>query len=206
MKGLSKLCRHTHTTVNCYFSQLCRHQDYWTWHKLIIFLEGKRDASQKDEPQSARASLSWSTKGQVVQSHLQRSVQCIATVWRCLKGSTENKHLLAACTEPLLSIHQAKHTQGKEEMQRLKERMMGGKQQKGALVHATRHLLPLPAKWNTPAPTDQVLLLLLSLCFAVCPHSAFEAVHQDLQHRRFAFFTRIKNYLEARRRKSWGMS
>lgn len=83
-------------SVMCYFSQLCRHQDYWTQHKLITFLEGKRDASQKDEPPSARVTLSWSIKEQAVQSHLQRRLQCTATVWRCLEWSTENISLQSA--------------------------------------------------------------------------------------------------------------
>lgn len=73
------------------------------------------------------------------------------------------EHLPAACTEPLLCIHQARHTQGKEEMQRLEERMVGGREQKGAVVNATRHLLPLPAEWSTTARTDQALLQLLSV-------------------------------------------
>lgn len=39
-----------------------------------------------------------------------------------------------------------------------------------------------------------------------CSQFAFEAVHQPLQHRRFAFFTTFNHYVEARRRESWGMS
>lgn len=189
-------CRGT-LTVKCYFSQLCRHQDYWTWHKLIIFLQGKRDARQKKEPWSARASLSWSTKEQ--------AVQCTATAWRCQKWCAENTSL-----QPALSLSSASTGQGTH---RVRKECRGLR--RGWWVGGSkREQWSMPQSTFSPYLQSETQQHLQSryccssswCCFPVCSHFAFEAVHQALQHRRFAFFTRFKHYLEARRRDSWGIN
>lgn len=108
-------------TLKRYFSQLCRHQDYWTWHKLIIFLEAKRAASQK------RMSCTWQQlaclgvlKGSKHRAFCRAVCDVQSLFWKGLRSFAEQKHRSAASTHPSpTSIHKARHAQYQEGRQRL---------------------------------------------------------------------------------------